>query len=512
MTFLRNILSTWTGYFVTLLVAFLLSPFVVHQLGDTGYGIWTLILSLTGYLGMLDVGIRSSVARFVARHMALGDHDKVNSTVSTAAAMLAAAGGLALLIALGLSAGFDRFFQVDHALQPAARTALLFATITISITLPVAPFTALITSLERFDLLTGISIAAAISRALLAVAVLKSGYGLVALSLVILTVGAGEGLAIILTARWLYPRLRVGRLLVDSAVAKELAGFGIYRFIWIVANQLIFYSDSLVIGIFLNAAAITYFSIAGALINYGRNIISIAVDTLLPSASRLHGQNDMHGLRQLHIFGTRLSLLIGLPICSGLLFLGKQFITLWMGPGYEFSAMLLMILTLAQITSMPQYVSSLILVGMAHHKVLAILAMGEGIINIGGSVLLISHFGLTGVAWATVIPHIIGTGLLIPLYTLRVLDQNVKEYLIKGWLRPVLCVLPAVLLCYGFSTTMVNLSWRIFGMEVLVVAATVAATSYTWCLDAAQKTAVRTKIRWAMARVIPATGGVSERV
>ena len=55
---LRNIFSNWTGYLITILVGFFLAPFVLHHLGNTGYGVWTLVLSLTGYFGLLDLGIR----------------------------------------------------------------------------------------------------------------------------------------------------------------------------------------------------------------------------------------------------------------------------------------------------------------------------------------------------------------------------------------------------------------------------------------------------------------------
>src|SRR5258706_16247164 len=97
---LRNIFSNWTGYLITMVAGFLLSPFVVNHLGNTGYGIWTLVLSLTGYFGMLDLGIRSSVGRFVARYLALNNDGNVNRTVSTALALLGGGGLLAVLATL----------------------------------------------------------------------------------------------------------------------------------------------------------------------------------------------------------------------------------------------------------------------------------------------------------------------------------------------------------------------------------------------------------------------------
>jgi len=49
---IRNVLSNWAGYSITTVVAFFISPFVVHTLGNMGYGIWVLVGSLTGYLGI----------------------------------------------------------------------------------------------------------------------------------------------------------------------------------------------------------------------------------------------------------------------------------------------------------------------------------------------------------------------------------------------------------------------------------------------------------------------------
>ena len=86
---LRNICSNWAGYGVAVVIGFLLSPYLVHQLGKTVYGVWTLVASVTGYFGVLDLGLRQSVGRFVTRRVSLEDHEGVNRTMTTAIAMLA---------------------------------------------------------------------------------------------------------------------------------------------------------------------------------------------------------------------------------------------------------------------------------------------------------------------------------------------------------------------------------------------------------------------------------------
>ena len=324
-TVARNVLSTWFGYGVTLLVGFLLAPFIVHRLGNTGYGVWTLIVSLTGYFGLLDLGLRQSVGRFVARHVALGDSDGVKRTLSSAIAMLGVASLAALIVTVLLAVFFGSIFKVEPQYAHAARIALVIVGINVSLALPMSVFSTIPMSLEQFEITSGISVAGALTRASLVVLLLHSGYGVVALAVVTLVVSASEYRATLFIAKRLYRPLSVSLSAVSKATCKELLNFGFYRFIWIIANQLIFYTDSLVIGIFLNAGSITYYAIAGSLINYGRNLVSLATDTLYPSATRLDASKDFAGLRDLLILGTQLGLFIAIPLCCGYIFLGGEF-------------------------------------------------------------------------------------------------------------------------------------------------------------------------------------------
>ncbi|MGD0907564.1 MAG: hypothetical protein ABSA96_08275, partial [Candidatus Acidiferrales bacterium] len=63
----RNVLANWGGSISYMLIAFFLSPFIVHHLGTSRYGVWVLIVSFTGYLGLLDLGVRGTINYYVAR-------------------------------------------------------------------------------------------------------------------------------------------------------------------------------------------------------------------------------------------------------------------------------------------------------------------------------------------------------------------------------------------------------------------------------------------------------------
>jgi O-antigen/teichoic acid export membrane protein len=503
---LRNIFSNWTSYVVTAVVGFLLTPIIVQSLGATGYGLWTLVLSITGYFGLLDLGIRSSVSRFLTRHLALDDHTGVNRMASTAFLILACGGIFAFLATLVIAAFFFDSFRIDAEYASAGRIALLITGLNISVLLPLGLFSAVLYASERFDIVSGVTIVMEVTRAALVVWLLRNGHGLVALALLALAITAVQYVGLAVVAKALHPELKVARRYVDRTACGELLGFSIYRFIWIVANQVIFYSDALVIGIFLGAGAITPYAIAVSLINYGRQIVFLLLDPFYPSAARMDARGDVAELKRLLIVGTRMALLVTLPLCLGYLFLGRQFITLWMGEAYADSAVILIVLTIAQFAAMPQYVSTLVLAGMAKHRPFAYVALGEGLANLVLSIVLVQKIGLIGVAWGTVVPSLLTNTVVVPLYTLRVLNMRYRDYLVGAFLRPVLCALPIAVMAYSFSRLRPT-TWLTFGSEAISICGVFAVTSYFLCLYSEQRAAVAARF-WGLFRQASAADGI----
>jgi len=66
----KNVLSSWGGAAVGLALSFVATPFVIGRLGDSAYGVWVLMSSVAGYLGLLDFGVRGATTRYIARFAA----------------------------------------------------------------------------------------------------------------------------------------------------------------------------------------------------------------------------------------------------------------------------------------------------------------------------------------------------------------------------------------------------------------------------------------------------------
>src|SRR5712691_9476533 len=80
----RSVALNWIALVVSIGVAFFLSPFVVHRLGNVAYGVWTLVNSMIAYMGLLDLGLRGAVTRFVSKYHANGEHLESSRAVSAA--------------------------------------------------------------------------------------------------------------------------------------------------------------------------------------------------------------------------------------------------------------------------------------------------------------------------------------------------------------------------------------------------------------------------------------------
>ena len=110
----RNVTSNWAGIIVSVAFAFVLAPLTVRTLGNVHYGIWTLLMQLTGYLWLFDFGVRESVIKYVSQYHAAGDKDRIVSTVRTAVSIYSVVSLATLLAAIALALALPHLFNIPE--------------------------------------------------------------------------------------------------------------------------------------------------------------------------------------------------------------------------------------------------------------------------------------------------------------------------------------------------------------------------------------------------------------
>ncbi len=445
----QNVLSNWLALAITTVVGFFLSPFVVHHLGNLVYGVWVIIGSLVSYMGLLDLGLRGAVTRFVSKGAAQDDHEESGRAVSGALWIRLWISLAIIATGLVLSFTIHRIFVIPPNLQLVARYAILVTAITVGINLWCGVFGGVLVALHRYDITSGIQIAQTCARAAGIVYLLRSGHSILALAVWDLCTGLGANAALIICCFWVYPNLKVVFGRPDRVTLSKLWNYSFYAFLINVAIQVTYYTDNLVVGAFLSPSAVTLYAIGGLLIGYARQIVSSMTTTFTPLASTFEAEGNFENLRRLVIHGTRAALIVSLPIEVALALRGHTFIRLWMGEQYaQPSGTVMQILLLSVVFASANTTSGGIVYGMEKHKRIAYWAIGEAVANFVLSVILVRRIGIYGVAWGTTIPSVIIELLLWPRFICKLVVMPVRTYLWQTWFRTALGILPFALACY----------------------------------------------------------------
>jgi len=175
---LKNVGSSWSALAINVMVGIFLSPFILHHLGDTGFGVWVVIFSVTGYYGLFDLGIRSSIIRYVSKYTATDDRKNLAHFVNTALFSYTCIGVVSMALTFMLSTSVERLFKIPPEMHSQARLLLLMVGASVSLSFPLGVFGGMLEGLQRFYILNWTSIGATLARAALIVYFLNRGYGL----------------------------------------------------------------------------------------------------------------------------------------------------------------------------------------------------------------------------------------------------------------------------------------------------------------------------------------------
>jgi O-antigen/teichoic acid export membrane protein len=445
----RSIGSNWMALATSVVTAFFLSPFIVHHLGNTAYGVWTLVVSMISLMGLLDLGMRGAITRFVSRNHAQGNHQEASRAVSAGLWLRLWVACVIVAVSVVLSAVAPVIFHIPSDLRMAARGAILLVGASFALTLACGVFGGVLVALGRFSYVSGVSISQTMLRAAGVVWLLRAGHGILSLAIWEFTVAVLVNSALLTLCSRVYPELQISLKRPDPALFRQFVSYSLYVFLIHCATMAIYYTDNLIVGTFVSAAAVTFYSIGGSILEYLRQAVTSVTTIFMPLASSFEARGEHSELRRLLIQGTRFTLFISIPIAVALYFRGHTFIELWMGAQYApISGHIVKILLLAQVFSIANFTSGNIAFGMARHRPFALAVLTESIANLALSILLVKRIGITGVAWGTVVPNLIVQLFFWPRYICKLLEMPVRSYLWESWARPALAAAPFCVACY----------------------------------------------------------------
>ena len=450
---IKNVGSTWFSLGCDVLVGLFLSPIILHWLGDTAFGIWVLIFSVTGYYGLFDLGIRSSVVRYVSKFTATDNVEDLAKIVNTALFTYSCLGALSLVLTGVLSIYINHIFKIPPPLQAEARWLLLIVGVAVGIGFPLGVVGGYLDGLQRFYVNNWANIGGDIARLVLILFAIHHGRGL--LTIAAITVGAPLSISMLraLVAYRIRP-VPLGFQYVNRASLRTIVNYSSVTLLIMIATQLKFKSDNVVIATMISAAAVTYFSIGARIVAYAQQVVMALAMNFLPIASQSEATGNMDRLRKVFVAGNRFCAFTALPITAVLLGLGQSIIEVWVGRKYVATSYpILVILILSANLMWCQAASGRVLFGISKHRTWAFVTLGEGIVNLLLSITLVHYFqraghgpfyGIYGDALGTAIPLACTMTMFMPWHLCRQLGIRMRTYLREAYALPLLITMPLV--------------------------------------------------------------------
>lgn len=437
----RNTAWNYAGFALNLATNLVMFPFVVHRLGDAATGVWLLLSSVTGYMGLLELGIVPSLTQTIAAAVGRGDRDGVDRAASTAQAVLAGLG----IVSLGLwFAGplLTQTLGIGPELRDQALIAFRISVVGFACRMPLATYQAILLGRQRQDRCSQLWIVLGVAKFAGAALVLTTGFGLVALVATEMALHLAAGVLQVIWVREELPSLRLSWRLVTRADASRLLSFGGAILAVSLCALLIEQSDRLVVAAFLPVAMVTYYAAAWKLYMLCYTLTTTMVQAMAPIAADLHGRDDRAGIRLLFMRNARYSSIVAWPLACSFALAGGVLLRFWMGDDFLQSLPVVQVLAAGFLVTAPNHAGYSALVGT--RRVLPVLWQyfaPQAVLNVVLSIWLVRRVGIVGVALGTLLPALL---LEYPFLTLVLTELQIEW---RDFLRRV--ILPAAAAAIG---------------------------------------------------------------
>ncbi len=448
-SFVKNSAANVARMAVTSLVAILLPAYLVHHLSVQIYGAWVLILNLGAYVGYLDFGVQTAVAKYISEYEAVGDVEGCNRCVGIGLLILLIASVLGVLLTIALAWYVPELFRnMPATLYRDVRISVLFVGISLAISLPSSVFSTIFVGLQRYQIPMITTVA---GRLLYAAALCGAVFfrgDLITMGIAVAAANVLGALLQIVAWKKLAQHIRVRVLPIDSVMFRRMTNYCFVLTIWSACMLFITGLDVTIVGHFA-FRQVAFYSIATAPTNFVLMVIGALLGPLLPATSALSTERTARDMGRLLLRSTRYAttalLLTGLPLMLG----GYLVLRLWVGQTFATnSVQLLRVLLVANIIRQLCAPYATMIVATARQGIATAAAMTEGVVNLAASIFLARHYGAMGVAGGTLIGALSSVAMhfFVSMHYSRNLAVTRAQLFLRGILRPFAMAIPTTLL------------------------------------------------------------------
>ncbi len=429
---------------IDIVIGIMLVPFLLHSLGDYGYGVYKLLFSTASYLAVLDFGIGGTITRYIVKYRTEKKEEEKESFMAMGLIIYGVLALVVIAFASFVCAAIPSMYKASIKADDMQFAQIMFMVLctTTAVRLFNHAYHGLFAAYERFTYSKGVNI----TQVLLRVLLLVVGLYFIKSAMVVAAVDLSLAVSILILNIFYTKfgiKFKVKLHKWDNTIAKEAGVFTLAILFQSIINQFNTNANNMILGVFVDAASIALYSIALQLYSMYGNLSTSVSSIFLPSISRnvFAGASDDE-ITESIIRPSRMQLMVLLLALSGFVLFGKDFIGVWVGEGYDMVYVLACILLATSTIDLSQNtITSVLKAKNKLHGKTAILGASTAV-NILITFLLVPRFGIVGAVIGTAFSMIFGYGLALNLYYHFKIGVNMITYYKKTYKG----ILPAVLI------------------------------------------------------------------
>lgn len=450
------------------------SPFILRCIGESSYGVYRTIASLSSAVMVLDFGLGGTMMRYIAKFKANKEENKIQPFVSMS---LCEASILALLVAIVAALIFiniPHLYANSFTVAEIALSERLFIILAFTMILQVIEnvFNGIITGHNNFALGNGVKLIRLLARIVLYVILLPkigSAITLVTVDL-ILTM-------LIVVCESIYVRFgyRIKFTLNfkkwDKVLFRESFLYALALFLTSIAAQVNNNLDNVIIGAIKGAEYVTVYSFGLLIFGMFEQLSTSISGVMLPTVTNVlvHDKTG-NAIKQLVIKVGRVQFMLMGAAAVGFIILGKDFISLWLGDGFSAVYVITLILIFPAMLELCVNVCLSILRAENCLGFRTTILFASTVLNLIVTYVAVKYWNYIGAAFGTAASFIIGSVVIMNIYYKKKLGLPMLRIYGQIFNRIWVCLLLAGGALWAFSRFFYGTLWSfVIGVAVFAV-------------------------------------------
>ncbi|MEF2577902.1 MAG: oligosaccharide flippase family protein [Bacteroidales bacterium] len=413
-------------------VGLLYTPYMLRMMGQSEYGLYSLVASVIAYLTVLDLGFGNAIVRYTAKFRAEKKTEEQYEMFGMFFLLYLVIGIIAFGIGLGLYFNVDTLFgnTMTAVELDRARIMMLLLVANLAFTFPMSIWGSIIQAYEDFVFQKSLNIFRIILNTAVMICLLHFGYKAVAM-VVVQTIFN----VLTLVLNFIYCRRKLNIHIYFRfkhfhwGFLKEVALYSFWIFLNAIMDRVYWSTGQFVLGAMVGTAAVAVFAIAIQLEGMYMQFSTAISSVFLPKVTAMVATNrSRKEISDLFIRTGRMQYIVLAYILSGFIIFGRQFIELWAGAGYTDAYIISLLFFIPLTVPLIQNLGITILQARNEMKFRSVLYIIIALVSLAMQIVLTRFFGGIGCAMGVSGALVVGQILIMNVYYRRRQDLDIMTF------------------------------------------------------------------------------------